>query len=189
MNKDGSWEIDFGAGGSSDKDVGKRLGIDVEALQAILRKLVDYGFDIDLGSSFDSLAMMELAADKAYRKLKKLGTIGKKMKFKFDTGDIAEVNRQINKAEKVLDKFRDKDGNVDLNIDGAAEAQSVLIKLLTEKQELEKPAILKVNTSELSGKSAGVISMLQKIQQDINTYDVKVAVGADTTDAEKKRKT
>ena len=188
MNKDGSWEIDFGAGGSSDKDVAKRLGIDVEALQAILRKLVDYGFDIDLGSSFDSLAMMELAADKAYRKLKKLGTIGKKMKFKFDTGDIAEVNRQINKAEKVLDKFRDKDGNVDLNIDGAAEAQSVLIKLLTEKQELEKPAILKVNTSELSGKSAGVISMLQKIQQDINTYDVKVAVGADTTDAEKKIK-
>lgn len=188
MNKDGSWEIDFGAGGSSDKDVAKRLGIDVEALQAILRKLIDYGFDIDFGNSFDSLAMMGAAADKAYDKLKKLGKIGKKMKIKFDTGDIAEVNKQIGKAEKVLDKFRGKDGNVDLNIDGAQEAQSILVKLLTEKQELEKPAILKVNTSELSGKSASVISMLQKIQQDINSYDVKVAVGADTTDAEKKIK-
>jgi len=188
MNKDGSWEIDFGAGGSSDKDVAKKLGIDVEALQAILRKLVDYGFDIDFGDSFGSLEMMGVAAEKAYSKLKELGKIGKKMKFKFDTGDIAEVNKQIAKAEKVLDKFRDKDGNVDLNIDGASEAQSILIKLLTEKQELEKPAILKVNTSELSGKSAGVISMLQKIQQDINSYDVKVAIGADTTDAEKKIK-
>ncbi|RKI52063.1 hypothetical protein D7V86_26145, partial [bacterium D16-51] len=187
MNKDGSWEIDFGAGGTTDEDVARKVGIDVEAVQAILRKLGDdYGFDIDLGSGLDSLEMMEKSADKAYRKLKKLGKTN--YKFKFDTGDITEVNKQITKAEKVLDKFRDKDGSVDLSMDGAREAQSMLVKLLTEKQELEKPAILKVNTEELSGKAAGVVSMLQKIQQDINTYDVQVKVGADTTETEKKIK-
>lgn len=185
MNQDGSWEINFGAGGTNDKDVAKKLGIDVEAVQAILRKLSDYGFDIDLGSSFDSVTMLGQSADKAYNKLKKLGKIGKNTKIEFDTGDIAEVNAQIGHAEKLLDKFRDKNGNVNLNIEGAAEAQSVMVKLLTEKQELEKPAILTVNTDELSGKSASVITMLQKIQQDINTYDVQVAVGADTTEAEK----
>lgn len=185
MNQDGSWEINFGAGGTNDKDVAKKLGIDVEAVQAILRKLSDYGFDIDLGSSFDSVTMLGQSADKAYNKLKKLGKIGKNTKIEFDTGDIAEVNAQIGHAEKLLGKFRDKNGNVNLNIEGAAEAQSVMVKLLTEKQELEKPAILTVNTDELSGKSASVITMLQKIQQDINTYDVQVAVGADTTEAEK----
>lgn len=185
MNKDGNWEIDFNAGGTTDKDVAKKLGIDVEAVQAILRKLIDYGFDIDLESSFDSIAMLGQSADKAYAKLKKLGKVGKNTKIQFDTGNIAEVNSQIANAEKLLNKFKDKDGSVNLNIEGASEAQSVMIKLLTEKQELEKPAILTVNTSELSGKSASVITMLQKIQQDINTYDVQVAVGADTTGIEK----
>lgn len=185
MNKDGNWEIDFNAGGTTDKDVAKKLGIDVEAVQAILRKLIDYGFDIDLESSFDSINMLGQSADKAYAKLKKLGKVGKNTSIKFDTGNIAEVNSQIEHAEKLLNKFKNKDGSVNLNIEGASEAQSVMIKLLTEKQELEKPAILTVNTSELSGKSASVITMLQKIQQDINTYDVQVAVGADTTGIEK----
>ena len=52
--------------------------------------------------------MMGVAAEKAYSKLKELGKIGKKMKFKFDTGDIAEVNKQIEDAKNVLNKFRDK---------------------------------------------------------------------------------
>ena len=188
MNKDGSWEIDFGAGGSSDKDVAKKLGIDVEALQAILRKLVDYGFDIDFGDSFGSLEMMGVAAEKAYSKLKELGKIGKKMKFKFDTGDIAEVNKQIEDAKNVLNKFRDKNGNVDVNVKGAKEAQIILSKLLSEKQEIEKPAILKVDTSQLSGKAVGVVSMLQRIQQEINTYDIQMKIGADTTETKKKIK-
>jgi len=182
MKKDGTWEFDFGVGG--DKDVAKALGIDVEALQIILRKMSEYDESINIDFDFDSVAMMGKEADKAYAKLKKLGKTN--YKFKFDTGDIAEVNKQITKAEKVLDKFRDKDGNIDLSIEGAAEAQSMLIKLMTEKQELEKPAILQVDTKELSGKAASVVTMLQKIQQDINTYDVQVAVGADTTEAEKK---
>jgi len=188
MNKDGSWEIDFGAGGSSDKDVAKRLGIDVEALQAILRKLVDYGFYIDFGDSFGSLEMMGVAAEKAYSKLKELGKIGKKMKFKFDTGDISRVNTQIEDAKNVLNTFRDKDGNVDVNVKGAKEAQTILAKLLTEKQEIEKPAILQVDASQLSGKAVGVVSMLQRIQQEINTYDIQMKIGADTSETEKKIK-
>lgn len=188
MNKDGSWEIDFGAGGYTDKDVAKALGIDVEALQAILRKLSDYGFDIDLGNGLDSLEMMGKKAKKAYSELKKLGKIGKNIKFKFDTGDIGKINTQIKDAEDVLNGFRDKDGNVDVNIKGAKEAQTILAKLMTEKQEIEKPAILKVDASQLSGKAASVVSMLQRIQREINTYDVQVKVGADTTETEKKIK-
>lgn len=186
MQKDGTWKFDFGVGG--DKDVAKALGIDVEALQIILRKMSEYDESINIDFDFDSIAMMGKEADKAYRKLKKLGKIGKNIKFKFDTGDIGRVNTQIKDAEDVLNEFRDKDGNVDVNIKGAKEAQVILSKLMTEKQEIEKPAILKVDTSQLSGKAAGVVSMFQRIQQEINTYDVQVKVGADTTETEKKIK-
>ncbi|RKI52471.1 hypothetical protein D7V86_25875, partial [bacterium D16-51] len=186
MQKDGTWKFDFGVGG--DKDVAEALGIDVEALQIILRKMSEYDESINIDFDFDSVAMMGKEADKAYRKLKKLGKIGKNIKFKFDTGDIGRVNTQIKDAEDVLNEFRDKDGNVDVNIKGAKEAQVILSKLMTEKQEIEKPAILKVDTSQLSGKAAGVVSMLQRIQQEINTYDVQVKVGADTTETEKKIK-
>ena len=77
---------------------------------------------------------------------------------------------------------------MDVNVEGAKEAQTILAKLLTEKQEIEKPAILKIDISQLSGKAVGVVTMLQKIQQEINTYDVQVKIGADTTETEKKIK-
>ena len=186
MQKDGTWKFDFGVGG--DKDVAEALGIDVEALQIILRKMSEYDESINIDFDFDSVAMMGKEADKAYRKLKKLGKIGKNIKFKFDTGDIGKINTQIKDAEDVLNGFRDKDGNVDVSIKGAKEAQTILAKLMTEKQEIEKPAILKVDASQLSGKAASVVSMLQRIQQEINTYDVQVKVGADTTETEKKIK-
>lgn len=66
INDNGEWEIDFGKGG--DEDVAKALGISVDAVQAVLKKLRDYGFEVNLdfddeGQSLDELvSKMEAGA-------------------------------------------------------------------------------------------------------------------------------
>ena len=63
MNSDGSWEINFGVG--NDQEIADKLGIDVEAVQAIMRKLSDYGFDINLDEPVSSLEELKSTAQSA----------------------------------------------------------------------------------------------------------------------------
>lgn len=63
MNEDGSWEINFGAG--NDQEIADALGIDVEAVQSIMRKLSDYGFDINLDEPVASLEELKSSAESA----------------------------------------------------------------------------------------------------------------------------
>lgn len=70
MNEDGSWEIDFGV--NNDKKVADALGIDVEYLQSIMRKLSDYGFDIKLDSGTASLDELQAKISETEGKLQEL---------------------------------------------------------------------------------------------------------------------
>lgn len=53
MNEDGSWDINFGVG--NDQEIADKLGIDVESVQAIMRKLRNFGFDINLDEPVASM--------------------------------------------------------------------------------------------------------------------------------------
>ena len=61
MNSDGSWDINFGVG--NDQEIADKLGIDVEAVQAIMRKLSDYGFEINLDEPVASLEELKSCMD------------------------------------------------------------------------------------------------------------------------------
>lgn len=67
LNEDGSWDINFGIG--DDEEIAQALsdmyGIQVSAeeLQIILRKLHDYGFDIDLDSCYSDLEDLKSIAE------------------------------------------------------------------------------------------------------------------------------
>lgn len=67
MNDDGSWKIDFGVG--NDQEIADKLGIDVEAVQAVMRKLKDYGFDINLDQPVQSLDELKTSAESAKESL------------------------------------------------------------------------------------------------------------------------
>jgi hypothetical protein len=123
MNSDGSWNINFGVG--DDEKVAEKLGLDVETVQSIMRKLSDYGFDINLDSIFSKLDYLQDETTAAVKKLKDLGLT--KTEFDFDTDSIEDVNKQITEAETILDKFKDKKGKINVKLDGATEAETVFV--------------------------------------------------------------
>ena len=180
MNDDGSWEIDFGVG--DDQKIADALGINVESVQAILRKLSDYGFDINLDSMYSSLDLLESEAEAANDKLKELGATD--YTFNFNTTDIEYLDEQIEEAQNALDTFRNTDGTINLEADGAEEAQAILATLIGQKQSLDKAAILSVDTSNANSEIETVIGKLQEFKSSYNKLDVQAQVGADTTQAQ-----
>lgn len=183
MNEDGTWEINFGEG--SDQDIADKLGISVDAVQAILRKLSDYGFEIDLDSIYSDIELAEDEILDANEKLKQLGKT--EFDFNFNSISIEELTSQIGIAEKILDEFKNEDGTINLSAEGADEAIVVLKALIARKQELEAPAVMKVDTSDVTTASSDAeqaVLLLQQFVNGTNDLEIQTAIGADTTEAQ-----
>lgn len=185
MNEDGSWNINFGAGG--DEEIAKALGINVESVQSILRKLSDYGFDINLDSMYSSLDLMKSEAEKAVEGVNKaLESIGKTpVSFNFNTTDIDVVESQIKEAQTVFDTLaKNSDGTINLKAEGAEEAKQILTTLITQKQELNAPSIMSVDTTQAKSDIETTIALLKDYQTTYNNLEINTAVGADTSKLE-----
>lgn len=183
IDKDGNYHIDFGIGG--DEEVANmltemdNLQISTQQVQILMRALSAYGFDINLDSLNTSVSLLESANEK----LKSLGKTT--VTFDINTTDIGNVNEQIKEAQSVFDSFKNDDGTININADGAKEAETVLSALITRKQELENPVIMAIDTSQLNNSDLSIqMTNLKTMLKNSNEYEVDVAVGIDTSNLE-----
>ena len=248
MNEDGSWEINFGAG--NDQEIADALGIDVEAVQSIMRKLSDYGFDINLDEPVASLEELKSSAESAKEaldgmndtsldginldvdsfsavtdnidkvkeyiqqvqdsdiepevKTEKLQNANAILEYlvekqqelgssNIEIGvNIDEVNSKITEAQSALDQFKNRDGVVDLSVEGAQQAADNLQSLLYQKEALQNSSVvLNVDASQVDSSVGDAISKLQEYQTAVNNLNAqtelqKSGVQIDTSDAQAK---
>lgn len=238
MNSDGSWDIDFGVG--NDQEIADKLGIDVEAVQSIMRKLSDYGFEINLDEPVASMEELKSSAQSAQEVLANMKDTSlsdinlDSNSFSEITDDIAQVEeyideisdsdlepdvkteklenanaileylvemqneagnnsieisvnaeeleQKISDAKSALDEFKNDSGQVDLSIEGAQEAVDNLQTLLAQKEQLNTPAVMAVDTSQVDGELGDAIAKIQEYQsavQDLNVQTELKAQGVD----------
>lgn len=182
MNEDGSWDIDFGVGG--DQKVAEALGINVESVQSIMRKLSDYGFDIHLDSVYSQLDGLQDRAREANQALIDIGTT--EIQFNFDSKDLEDLDGQLSQAKELMGSLYDDKGELKVGYDekDVENAAAIIERLIYQKQSLDDAAILKVDTSSADSGVAEVIAKLQNFKAAYNTLEVQTAVGADTTKAQ-----
>ena len=238
MNEDGSWDINFGVG--NDQEIADKLGIDVEAVQAIMRKLSDYGFEINLDEPVASMEELKSSAQSAQEALANMKDTSlsdinlDSTSFSEITDDIAQVEeyideisdsdlepdvkteklenanaileylvemqneagnnsieisvnaeeleQKISDAKSALDEFKNDSGQVDLSVEGAQEAVDNLQTLLAQKEQLNTPAVMAVDTSQVDGELGDAIAKIQEYQsavQDLNVQTELKAQGVD----------
>lgn len=186
----GKFNFDFGLG--KDAEVAEKFGMDVEALQSILRAANDGNFEIHLDNAYSSLSELNSNATNALETLKALERDGK-IDFKvsdinLDFSTVKEAEIEIEKAQKILDKFRDKDGKVDLSIEGAEEAEILLFNFIKQKQELSQPEIMSIDTTAIStvdSELGNAIELLQQFHELSNQLDAEITMGVtDTTNTQ-----
>lgn len=130
---------------------------------------------------------IQKAADAAMANvnLKKSGKTN--LDFNFQSTNIKDLNAQISRAQALMNTFKNTDGNVDLSIKGASDAQTILKTLIEQKQSLNQPAIMDIDISTIGDENLqNAIGDMQQLQTLSNERDVKVAIGADTSDVDSK---
>ena len=102
-----------------------------------------------------------------------------------------ELEQKISDAKTALDAFKNDDGQVDLSVEGAQEAVDNLQTLLSQKEQLNTPAIMTVDTSKVDGELGDAIAKIQEYQSAVQDLAVQTelktqGVDIDTSAAQEK---
>lgn len=174
--EDGTMEFQTG----SDKILADKFHLSEEAIQSILRAASEYDDSIKIGKidgseDFNaSIDEMKSKADEAKGKLEELKNAGNQsldLNFNFDSTDLADLDSQIERAKTNLDQFKNADGQIDLNIEGAQEAVTILQTLIQQKIMVSQPAIMTIDTTGLDETTADTVSKLKEFQEQLNTVN------------------
>ncbi|MDO4842124.1 MAG: hypothetical protein Q3982_05550 [Phoenicibacter congonensis] len=189
IRDDGAYAFDFT--GDKIKQVADALGMSEEAVQLLERAMIDAGFDVIFDSTFSDVdAVINGARDAiaTLQELKEAGKIDSEVDFNFNTTSIEDAETQIGNAKKLLEEFTNEDGTINLELEGATEAATVLATLIYRKSDLEAPAIMSivVDTEMAQTEIGAAISLMQQFKEAVANLEVQTALGVDTTDAQAK---
>lgn len=177
MNEDGSWEINFGVG--NDQEIADALGIDVEAVQSLLRKLHDFGFDIDLDQPVKSLEQLKTEAQSAKEALDGMGETSLDS-INLDTDSFSEITDDIDKVKEYIQQINDADLEPEVRTERLEQANNILDYLVQKQQEAgQNNIVIDADASSVDQKISDLKSQLEQFRDEDGT----IPVNADTQDA------
>lgn len=177
MNEDGSWEINFGTG--NDQEIADALGINVESVQMALRKLSDYGFDINLDSAYTSVDELKSKIEESEAKLRELG----QEPVDIDV-NAEDVDAEIDKAKTKIEEINNSDVDVEVKQAQLDDANAKLDTLISKKIEASQPSFMSLDVSSVDASVAEVLGILQEYQTAVNNLEALKLKGADTSEIE-----
>lgn len=177
MNEDGSWDINFGVG--NDQEIADALGIDVEAVQSVLRKLHDFGFDIDLDQPVKSLEQLKTEAQSAKEALDGMGETSLDS-INLDTDSFGEITDDIDKVKEYIQQVNDADLEPEVRTERLEQANNILDYLVQKQQEAgQNNIVIDADASSVDQKISDLKSQLEQFRNEDGT----IPVNADTQDA------
>ena len=93
-----------------------------------------------------------------------------------------ELEQKISDAKSALDEFKNDSGQVDLSIEGAQEAVDNLQTLLSQKEQLNTPTVMMVDTSKVDGELGDAIAKIQEYQNAVQDLAVQTELKAQGVD-------
>ena len=168
--------FDFGVNG--DAAVAEALGVSEELVNIILRASEDAGFVINLDGAYTQLADLQEAAKQAAIDLKAIGKTN--MEFTLDTSDSEKFVAEMDEAKRVWESYRNEDGTINWNLDGAKEAVTLYSTLVAQADKLSDPVYMQLDTSQVETELQEPLTKMQefdsllarKHQIEINGGDV-----------------
>lgn len=185
LKDDGTWELNI-----DNDDAAKKLGIDVEFVESMLKKLTDYEWVVNLKGEYSDLKPLENTEL-----------------------TLENINSKISDAKQNLDSFKDSNGKINIKLEGAKEAQKELETLLKTKQAIvdQESGIYNVDTDinnyiggydrygnisyykdsnnkvvskDYLTKATTIYGLIESLNKNINDKKINLEIGADTTQAD-----
>ncbi len=174
------------AGQTTMQDFVDGLNLSMPMVQAFFGEMEEFGGQFswadEVIKTFGDLGM---AAGEAKARIEEASG-GTGMDIQIDVSDIETTEGKISALEHTISQMQEYKGTVGLDASQVEDANTIIQYCITQKQMLEAPAVMSVDTSQVSGEIGNAISLLQQFQQTQDTMELQAAIGADTSEAEGK---
>lgn len=140
------------------------------------------------GGKFDWSDEISKSIDEIYAGIESIDNLPhfKNINLKLDFSDIDTAEEQIKAIDKEIEKVDKIKATPNINASEIEYANDILILLIRQKQSLEAPVIMDVDTSNVDSKYRNAISLAQEYQQALNDKEILTKLGIDTTDTDKR---
>ena len=175
MDENGNYTFDFGVNGLD--EIAEAFGISKDLLALILQAGRDAGHEVNFGGVIENIDALEQKATGAVDKLHEIGATD--YQFNLNTGDVDSLTEQLDVANGVLDQFRNEDGTINMDMDGAQEAIA-LVQYLQAQIDLVNSHYINIETDDES-----LQEPLEKLQDyeilaaELNSLNIDPQVNAD----------
>lgn len=146
------------------KALADAMGISEELIDIIARASEDAGFVVNMDGVYTSLADLKDAATQAAVDLK--DTFKKTtMDFTFDTSDTEQFTAELTEAKRIWESYRNEDGSINFDLDGAQEAVDLYSTLVAMADQLSEPVYMNIDASQLDSELQEPIQKMQEYER------------------------
>ena len=144
------------------------------------------GMDSYAGNLKINMEYLQEAFYKGPNALAELQNMGYDMSYidDLDSGDTEKIDWYIAQTVENLDQFKNEDGKINWDMEGAAEFRTVLDALYYKKQQLSAPMLLQIDVenSGLTEDNKETLGLFQDWYNAANYVEYLIKIGADTSE-------
>lgn len=174
------------AGQKTMEDFAEGLNLSMPMVQSMFGEMEEFGGEFDWADeATKTLGDMAVAAGEAKGRIEEMSG-DTDMNIQIDVSDIDNTEDKVKTLDNTIAQMQNYKTTLDVDSSQVDDANAVIQYCVTQKQMLEAPAVMSVDTSQVDGELGNALSLLQQFQEAQNSVELQTSVDADTSEAQGK---
>lgn len=172
------------AGGKTMEDFAEGMNLSMPMVQAMFGEMQEFGANFDWSDEgIQTMGDIAVAATEASEALRSVAG-NEDLKINLDVSDLQTTEEKCSALDDTISEMNSVKAKVGVDSSEVDQANTIIQYCVAQKQQLEAPAVMNVDVSQVSGKIGEAVGLLQEFQTAQNTLQMQETLGMDTSEAQ-----
>ena len=172
------------AGGKTMEDFAEGMNLSMPMVQAMFGEMQEFGANFDWSDEgIQTMGDIAVAATEASEALRSVSG-NEDLKINLDVSDLETTEEKCSALDDTISEMNAVKAKVGVDSSEVDQANTIIQYCVAQKQQLEAPAVMNVDVSQVSGKIGEAVGLLQEFQTAQNTLQMQETLGMDTSEAQ-----
>lgn len=172
------------AGGKTMEDFAEGMNLAMPMVQSAFGEMSELGATWDFSDEgIQTMGDIAVAATEASEALRSVAG-NEDLKINLDVSDLETTEEKCSALDDTISEMNSIKAKVGVDSSEVDQANTIIQYCVAQKQQLETPAVMNVDVSQVSGKIGEAVGLLQEFQTAQNTLQMQETLGMDTSEAQ-----